>query len=73
MSKALDADFLKILVCPLSHAPLVQDGETLVSTDAKTRRRYKIVEDIPDLLIDDSEELSESAWKSIMDRCLKDR
>jgi uncharacterized protein YbaR (Trm112 family) len=73
MSKPLDAEFLKILVCPLSHAPLVQDGETLVSTDAKTRRRYKIVEDIPDLLIDDSEELSESAWKAIMDRCLKDK
>ena len=73
MPKALDPEFLKILVCPLSHAPLVQDGQTLVSTDAKTRRRYKIVDDIPDLLIDDSEELSESDWKAIMARCLKDK
>jgi uncharacterized protein YbaR (Trm112 family) len=72
MARVLDPDFLKILVCPLSHAPLVQDGDTLVSTDAKTRRRYKIVDDIPDLLIDDSEELSESDWKAIMDRTLKD-
>ncbi len=72
MSTPLDPEFLKILVCPLSHAPLVQDGDTLVSTDAKTRRRYRITDDIPNLLIDESEELSESDWKAIMDRCLKE-
>ncbi len=72
MASMLDPEFLKILVCPLSHAPLVQDGETLVSTDAKTRRRYRIVDGIPDLLIDDSEELSESEWKQIMERALKE-
>jgi uncharacterized protein len=72
VSRTLDPEFLKLLVCPLSHAPLVQDGDTLVSTDAKTRRRYKIVDNIPDMLIDDSEELSESEWKAIMDRCLKE-
>jgi uncharacterized protein len=71
MSKPLDPEFLKILVCPLSRAPLVQDGQTLVSTDPKTRRRYKIVDDIPDLLIDDSEELPESEWTAIMARCGK--
>jgi uncharacterized protein len=71
VSRALDPEFLKILVCPLSHAPLVQDGDTLVSTDAKTRLRYKIVDNIPDLLIDDAEELSETEWKAIMDRCLQ--
>jgi uncharacterized protein len=71
MNTKLDADFLKILVCPLSHAPLVQDGDTLVSTDPQTRRRYKIVDNIPDLLIDDSEELGEAEWKAIMARCGK--
>ena len=64
--KPLDPELMAILVCPLSHAPLVQDDDTLVSTDAKTRRRYKIVEGIPDMLIDESEELSESEWKTIM-------
>jgi uncharacterized protein len=67
----LDPTFLKILVCPLSRAPLVQDGDTLVSTDPQTRRRYKIVEGIPDLLIDDSEELGDTEWKEIMARCGK--
>jgi hypothetical protein len=70
MTRPLDPEFLKILVCPLSHAPLVQDGDTLISTDPKTRRRYRIVDDIPNMLIDESEELSESEWKQIMDRLL---
>jgi uncharacterized protein YbaR (Trm112 family) len=35
MATTLDPEFLKILVCPLTHAPLVQDGETLVSTDER--------------------------------------
>ncbi|MBU0509518.1 hypothetical protein KKH27_11880 [bacterium] len=62
---------MKILVCPLSHARLVQDGDTLVSTDPQTRRRYRIVEGIPNMLIDESEELSNSEWKAIMERCAK--
>jgi uncharacterized protein YbaR (Trm112 family) len=71
MTRPLDSEFLKILVCPLSHAPLVQDGDTLISTDSKTRRRYRIVDDIPNMLVDESEELSESEWRTIMERCQK--
>ena len=59
---------LEILVCPDTKAPLVLDGETLVSTDAGTRRRYRIEDDIPIMLIDESEQLSESDWKEIMKR-----
>jgi len=68
MSGALDPELLKILICPLSRKPLVQDGDTLVSTDPETRRRYAIVDGIPDMLIEDSEELPESQWQQIMDR-----
>ena len=66
--KPLDPELLSILVCPLSHSTLVQDDDTLVSTDPKTRRRYKIIDGIPNMMIDEAEELSESAWKAIMDR-----
>jgi uncharacterized protein YbaR (Trm112 family) len=61
-------EFLAILVCPLSHAPLVEDGDFLVSTDAKTRRRYRVINEIPNLLIGDSEELNETTWRAIMER-----
>ncbi len=66
--KPLDPELLAIMVCPLSRATLVQDEDTLVSTDAKTRRRYRIVDDIPNMLIDESEELTEAEWKAIMQK-----
>jgi uncharacterized protein YbaR (Trm112 family) len=66
-------DLLEILVCPLSKAELVYDREadTLTSTDRKTRRRYRIEDDIPIMLADDdhSEQLPEDEWEGIMRAC----
>ncbi len=59
----LDPDFLAILRCPLSRATLVQDGDWLVSTDGETRRRYRIDDGIPVLLVEESEELSPEDWQ----------
>jgi hypothetical protein len=64
----ISPDLLEILVCPDSKAPLLLEGETLVSTDPKTRRRYKIKDDIPVMLIDESEVLSEAEWKGLMEK-----
>lgn len=64
----ISPELLDILVCPDSKAPLVLDGETLVSTDPATRRRYKIKDNIPIMLIDESETLSENDWKAILAR-----
>ena len=64
----ISKELLEILVCPETKAPLVLDGETLVSTDPKTRRRYKIKDDIPVMLIDESEILDEAEWKAILDK-----
>ncbi|MDP7246717.1 MAG: hypothetical protein QF389_09085 [Planctomycetota bacterium] len=65
----LEAEFLAILRCPLSLAELVQDGESLVSKDAETRRRYPITDGFPVLLIEEAEELSETDWGEVMNRC----
>jgi len=62
----INKDLLDIICCPLSKADLILDGETLVSTDKKTRRRYKIVNDIPVLLIEESEEVPQDEWEKIM-------
>ena len=64
----INKELLDILVCPLSKAPLVLDGNTLVSTDKETRRRYRIEDGIPDMLIEDSEELDAATWTEIMRR-----
>lgn len=68
----ISKELLDILCCPESKADLVLDGDTLVSTDSKTRRRYKIVYDIPVMLIDESEQLSYDEWKQIMIKHGKD-
>lgn len=65
---SIKKEYLEILVCPLSRKELVLEGESLVSTDPETRRQYQIQDGIPNLLIEESEELSVEAWKAIMDR-----
>ena len=64
----IDPELLEILVCPLSRAPLVEDGEMLVSTDPETRRRYRVEDGIPVMLVDESETLDETTWRAIMAR-----
>jgi hypothetical protein len=64
----ISKELLDILCCPETKAELVLDGETLVSTDKNTRRRYRIEDDIPIMLIDESEQLSIEEWLEIMKR-----
>jgi len=64
----ISKELLDILCCPETKADLVLDGNTLVSMDKNTRRRYRIEEDIPVMLIDESEQLSVAEWQTIMKR-----
>ncbi len=56
----ISKDLLEILCCPETKADLVLDGDFLVSVDKNTRRRYRIEDDIPVMLIDESEQLEMS-------------
>lgn len=62
----ISKDLLDILCCPETKAELVLDGDYLVSTDKNTRRRYRIEDDIPIMLIEESEQLSLEEWSEIM-------
>ena len=62
----IDKDLLDRLCCPETKADLVLDGNFLVSVDKNTRRRYRIEDDIPIMLIEESEQLSIDDWKAIM-------
>lgn len=66
MTQAVDPDLMSILVCPESHARLVQVGDWLYSTDAATRRRYPVREGLPIMLIDESEVVSTEEFNRIM-------
>ncbi len=69
----ISADLLEIICCPLTKADLVLENDALVSTDEKTRLRYKIVDDIPVLLVEEAEEVPLEEWRKIMKKhdCLK--
>lgn len=62
----IDAELLRIMQCPVGHAPLVQVGDWLYSTDAETRRRYPIRDGIPIMLIEESEVVAEDEFQRIM-------
>lgn len=50
----VDDELMKIMVCPIAHAPLVQVGDWLYSTDPQTRRKYPVRDCIPIMLVDES-------------------
>ncbi|MDR3626100.1 MAG: hypothetical protein P4L45_04675 [Ignavibacteriaceae bacterium] len=62
----ISKELLEILCCPETKADLVLEGNALVSVDKNTRRRYKIENDIPIMLIEESEQLGLEEWKAIM-------
>lgn len=62
----ISKELLDILCCPETKADLVLDGITLVSVDKSTRRRYRIEDDIPIMLIEESEQLKLEEWSAIM-------
>lgn len=66
MAHKIDPDLMEILVCPQSHARLVQVGDWLYSTDPATRRRYPIRDGIPIMLIDESEVVDQDQFREIM-------
>ncbi len=61
-------ELLDILCCPETKADLVLEGSFLISTDPKTRRKYRIEDDIPVMLIDESEIMDVEEWKKIMQK-----
>jgi uncharacterized protein YbaR (Trm112 family) len=64
----IDKKVLEVLACPLTKAPLVLDGERLVSLDAETRRAYAIVDGFPNLLISESTTLSPEEHGQVLEK-----
>lgn len=62
MSNQIDPELLKIMVCPESHARLIQVGDWLYSTDPATRRRYPVRDGLPIMLIEESEVVDEAEF-----------
>lgn len=66
----IDAELLRIMVCPVAHAPMVQLGDWIYSTDPATRRKYPIRDGIPIMLIDESEVADQAEFDRVMAEAL---
>ena len=62
----ISSDLLKIMECPVAHAPLVQVGDWLYSTDAETRRKYPIRDGIPIMLVEESQVVEPDEFERVM-------
>ena len=62
----IDKELLEIMECPMAHAPLVEVGDWLYSTDPKTRRKYPIRDGIPIMLIDESKVADLAEFERVM-------
>ncbi len=62
----ISKELLDMLCCPETKADLVLEGDFLVSTDKGTRRKYRIEDDIPIMLIEESVQLDLNSWQAIM-------
>ncbi len=62
----INQELLEILCCPETKADLVLENESLVSVDKETRKRYRIEDDIPIMLVEESETLDVEEWQEIM-------
>ncbi len=69
---ALDAVLLELLACPEDKGPLwyFDDEDTLYNP--RLRRRYRIVDGIPVLLVDESETVSEAEHDRLMAKAAAD-
>ena len=54
---SLTADVLAILVCPVCHGDLVYDVAAQTLTCNACRLRFRIVDDIPNMLIEEAEKI----------------
>ena len=62
----ISKELLDILCCPETKADLVLEENSLISTDKNTRRKYRIENNIPIMLSEESEQLDYETWEKIM-------
>lgn len=65
---AIDAQLLEILVCPESKRPLVYFEAEGFLFCPESRLKYRIDDDIPVMLVDEAERLSEAETAALMQK-----
>jgi uncharacterized protein YbaR (Trm112 family) len=63
---ALDPSLLEILACPEDRGPLYELADEQALYNPRLRRRYRVVDGIPVMLIDEAETVSDPEHDRIM-------
>ena len=65
---ALDAQLLEILACPEDKGPLLYFEDEQSLYNPRLRRRYRIQDDIPIMLIDEAEDVDDAEHERLLAR-----
>jgi len=61
-----------MLVCTKCRSPLVRDGDNLVCVKPECRRQFALRDEIPNMLVEDSQAIEQAAWGETMRRSGRD-
>lgn len=61
-----------MLVCTKCRSPLVRDGDNLICVKPECRRQFALRDEIPNMLVEDSQALDQPAWAETMRRSGRD-
>jgi uncharacterized protein len=60
-----DSELFQLLVCPACHTGLQWVSQQLLCTNADCRRGYRVVDQIPVMLVEESEQLEPAVWQAL--------
>ena len=69
---ALDPKLLEILACPDDKGPLLYFADEQALYNPRLKRRYEIRDDIPNLLVDEAETVSDSEHERLTAKATAD-
>jgi len=65
---ALDAKLLEILACPVDKGPLLYFADESALYNPRLKRRYRVQDDIPIMLVDESEAVDDGEHERLMSK-----
>jgi uncharacterized protein len=69
---ALDPKLLEILACPEDKGPLLYFADEQSLYNPRLKRRYEVQDDIPNMLVDESETVSDAEHERLLAKAQAD-
>lgn len=69
---ALDPKLLEILACPDDKGPLLYFADEQSLYNARLKRRYEVTDDIPNMLVDEAETVSDAEHERLIAKAAAD-